>query len=79
MEAGSLPRDRFLRLARLTAADSRRIRRSRRAYNPLGFAYQIAFVRLATPFSSPKRFAFPEELVTFVAVQTDKPPRAFLG
>lgn len=73
MDADNPPRDQVLELGKLTAEDFRRISHCRRAHNRLGFAYQIAFVRLTNRFPNLKPFEFLDDLMTFVAVQTDIP------
>ena len=45
----------------------------RRAHNRLGFAYQLAFIRLANRFPAQQPFELDEELLTFVSLQLDLP------
>ncbi len=71
MEANPPPRDRVLELGKLTSEDLHRIRQCRRDYNRLGFGYQIAFVRLENRFPVQTPFELIDDLLTFVAVQTD--------
>ena len=56
MDVDASPREPILELGKLTAGDFRRIRQCRRAYNRVGFAYQVAFVRLVNRFPTQKPF-----------------------
>ena len=71
MESYSPPKDRVLELGKLNAEDLHRIRQCRRTYNRLGFGYQIAFVRLENRFPVQTPFEVIDDLLAFVAVQTD--------
>lgn len=59
--------------ATLTTTDLQEIQQRRRARNCLGFAYQLAFVRLANRFPTQQPFELDEELLTFVSLQLDLP------
>ncbi len=71
MNADSQPNNRVLELGKLTPEDLRRIGQRRRNYNRLGFGYQVAFVRLENRFPVQTPFELNDDLLTFVAVQTD--------
>jgi Domain of unknown function (DUF4158) len=62
-------RQQLKRAATLTEEDLRQIGKCRRPYNRLGFAYQVAFVRLFNRFPRQQPFEIVEELVNFSAVQ----------
>jgi Domain of unknown function (DUF4158) len=55
--------------AALTDADLVQIGKCRRAHNRLGFAYQVAFVRLFNRFPRQKPFEVLDELASFSAAQ----------
>ncbi len=57
------------REAALTDADLVQIGRRRRPQNRLGFAYQLAFVRLLNRFPRQQDFEVLDDLVNFTAVQ----------
>lgn len=59
--------------AKLTTKDIQEIQQRRRAHNRLGFAYQLAFIRLANRFPVQQPFELDEELLTFVSLQLDLP------
>jgi hypothetical protein len=71
MDADAPPKDRVLELGKLTPKDLRRIRQCRRNYNRLGFGYQVAFVRLENRFPIQMPFELIDDVLTFVAVQTN--------
>jgi TnpA family transposase len=71
MDADAPPKDRVLELGKLTPEDLRRIRQCRRNYNRLGFGYQVAFVRLENRFPIQMPFELIDDVLTFVAVQTN--------
>ena len=62
-------RDGLTQEARLTAEDLEQIRQRRRDYNRLGFAYQLAFVRLLNRFPSQQPFEVIDEILTYVSIQ----------
>jgi hypothetical protein len=58
-------RDQLKRAASLTEEDFVQLGRCRRPHNRLGFAYQVAFVRLFDRFPQQQPFELFEELVCF--------------
>lgn len=65
-------REQLLVLAKLTAEDLEEIERRRRDHNRLGFAYQLAFMRVYNRFPIQRpSFEIDHELLTFVGVQLD--------
>jgi len=55
--------------AKLSADDLKEIEQRRRPHNRLGFAYQLAYVRLFNQFPSQLAFEIEEELLAFISVQ----------
>ncbi len=65
-------REQLLVLARFMPEDLVEIKQRRRDHNRLGFAYQLAFVRLFNRFPSQRpHLEIDEELLTFVGLQLD--------
>jgi Domain of unknown function (DUF4158) len=62
-------RQQLKRAAALNEDDLKQIAKCRRAHNRLGFAYQVAFVRLFNRFPKQRPFEVLDELVTFSAAQ----------
>jgi uncharacterized protein DUF4158 len=62
-------RDQLKRAATLTEEDFVQLDKCRRPHNRLGFAYQVAFVRLFDRFPQQQPFELIEELVCFSAAQ----------
>jgi hypothetical protein len=62
-------RDQLKRVDSLTEEDFVQLARCRRPHNRLGFAYQVAFVRLLGRFPQQQPFELFEELVCFSAAQ----------
>ena len=62
-------RDQLKRAATLTKEDFVQLGKCRRPHNRLGFAYQVAFVRLFDRFPQQQPFELIEELVCFSAAQ----------
>jgi hypothetical protein len=62
-------RDQLKRAASLTEEDFAQLGKCRRPHNRLGFAYQVAFVRLLGRFPQQQPFELFEELVCFSAAQ----------
>ena len=62
-------RQQLKRAANLTEEDLKQISNCRRPYNRLGFAYQVAFVRLLNRFTRQQPFEIVEELASFNAAQ----------
>lgn len=56
----------LLNVAKLTPEDIKVIYQCRRDYNRLGFAYQLAFVKLAARFPAQQPFELDDELLTYV-------------
>jgi TnpA family transposase len=59
--------------------DRHRIRQCRGTHNRLGFAYQMAFVRLTGRFPSQDPFEIIEEIVSFVGNELDLDPKKITG
>jgi hypothetical protein len=57
------------RAAALNGEDLKQIAKCRRSHNRLGFAYQVAFVRLLDRFPKQQPFEILDELVTLSAAQ----------
>lgn len=66
-------RDRLTAQAQLTTEDLEQIRQRRRDYSRLGFAYQLAFVRLLNRFPVQQPFEVIDEILTYVGIQLDIP------
>jgi hypothetical protein len=62
-------RQQLKRAANLTEKDLRQIHKCRRSHNRLGFAYQVAFVRLFNRFPQQQPFEVLDELVNLCAAQ----------
>jgi Domain of unknown function (DUF4158) len=62
-------RQQLKRAANLTEKDLRQIHKCRRSHNRLGFAYQVAFVRLFNRFPKQQPFEVLDELVSLCAAQ----------
>ncbi|MCP4935557.1 MAG: Tn3 family transposase [bacterium] len=60
--------------ARLTSADLELIQQRRRDHNRLGFAYQLAHVRLFNRFPTQQPFEIVDNVVLFVGLQLDISP-----
>jgi hypothetical protein len=63
------PRDQLKRAATLTEEDFVQLGKCRRPHNRLGFAYEVAFVRLFNRLPQQQPFELLEELVCFNAAQ----------
>jgi len=63
----------LVELAQLSIADLNEINQRRQPYTRLGFAYQLAFVRLYNRFPAQVPFELEEELLTFVSIQLKIP------
>jgi len=50
MSAATFPRQQLLQVARFSSKDITKIQQSHRPHNRLGFAYQLAFVRVHNRF-----------------------------
>ena len=65
-------REQLLVLAKLKPDDLEEIERRRRDHNRLGFAYQLAFMRVYNRFPIQRpTFEIDHELLTFVGLQLD--------
>src|SRR3954452_3486694 len=62
-------RGQMVREATLTPADLTQVAQCRRDHNRLGFAYQVAFVRLFHRFPAQQPLEICDELLNFVALQ----------
>ncbi|MCP4899241.1 MAG: Tn3 family transposase, partial [bacterium] len=67
-------RSQLIQQARLTPADLELIQQRRRDHNRLGFAYQLAHVRLFNRFPTQQPFEVIDDVVLFVGLQLDIPP-----
>ncbi len=63
----------LVRLAQFTPDDLARIGECRQEHTRLGFAYQLAFVRLHHRFPAQQPLEIDDEIVTYVSVQLDIP------
>jgi len=66
----------LVRIAQLTSDDLARIRECRQEHTRLGFAYQLAYVRLHRRFPSQQPLEIVDEIVTYVSLQLDIPSSA---
>ncbi len=64
-------RSQLLTQSTLTAEDWEEINQCRRDYNRLGFAYNLAFVKLNNRFPQQQPFEIMDDLLTFTAAQLD--------
>lgn len=62
-------REQLVAIARFSNADMDVINQRRRSYNQLGFAYQLAFVRLLNRFPIQAPLEIQPEIITFVSIQ----------
>jgi hypothetical protein len=63
------PRKQMIEYATLTPEDKAQIAQCRGTHNRLGFAYQIAFVRLMNRFPAQQPLEIIQEVLDFVGVQ----------
>jgi TnpA family transposase len=68
-----LTKPQLVREATLTEADLEQVRQRRRDYNRLGFAYQVAFVRLFNRFPKQVPLEVSRELLVYVSIQVELP------
>lgn len=61
--------EQLVQLAKLTPADMAEIDQLRQPHNRLGFAYQLAYVRLFNRFPAQVTFVTIDDLLNFVSVQ----------
>lgn len=66
----------LVRVAKLSITDLARIQECCHPQTRLGFAYQLAFVRLANRFPAQEPLEMVEEIATYVSVQLDVAPSA---
>ena len=66
----------LVRIAKFSPTDQTRIHECRHPHTRLGFAYQLAFVRLANRFPAQEPLEMVEEIATYVSVQLDISPSA---
>ena len=76
MSASPFSHDNILQYASFTREDIAQISKRRRENNRLGFAYQLAFVRLAHRFPTEEPFEVVPELLAYVSVQLNIPTEA---
>ena len=69
MTPWSFTRAQLIYQATLTEADLAEVANCRRDHNRLGFAYQLAFVRLFHGFPTQQPLEICEELLSFIALQ----------
>jgi hypothetical protein len=65
--------DQLVQVAKLSDADMVAIDECRRPQNKLGFAYQLAFVRLFNQFPAQVPFEPLDDIVTYMSLQLDIP------
>ena len=73
MKSQSYSHQDLVRIAKFTPDDFARIRECRQDHTRLGFAYQLAFVRLYHRFPSQQPLEIDDEIVTYASVQLDIP------
>ena len=73
MSADAFHHQQFLQVARFSPKDITKIRQSHRPHNRLGFAYQLAFVRVHNRFPAQDPLEIIEALLTYVSVQLSIP------
>lgn len=71
MSTLSFSHEQLVRIAKFKAEDFAFINTRRRVHNRLGFAYQLAFVRLANRFPTQQPFEVIDDILTFVSLQVD--------
>ena len=76
MSTSTFSHDNILQHARFSREDMIEISKRRRLNNRLGFAYQLAFVRLTHRFPTEEPFEVAPELLTYVSVQLNIPGEA---
>jgi hypothetical protein len=76
MSAVAFPHPELVRVAKISPPDLARIQQCRHPHTRLGFAYQLAFVRLANRFPAQEPLEMVGEIATYVSVQLDIPTAA---
>ncbi len=71
MSESAFSHEEFLLIAKLKPEDIVEIHKRRRDNNRLGFAYQLAFVRLHNRYPTQQPLEILDELLTYVAIQLD--------
>lgn len=69
----SLPFEQFAKQGQITISDLDQIQQCRRDHNKLGFAYQLAFVRIFNRFPLQQPFEVLDELLSFISIQMNLP------
>jgi hypothetical protein len=69
MSKSEFSHDQIIQASQFTPEDIKEILQRRRDHNRLGFAYQLAFVRLTNRFPSQQPMEFLPELLTYVGLQ----------
>ncbi len=73
-EGSHYPRQQIIEQATLSKDDMYAVSQCRRAYNRLGFAYQVGFVRLRNRFPVQSPFEILDDLIQYISVQTGIEP-----
>lgn len=73
MSTPSFSHEQIVQIAKFSQVDLNFINSRRRAHNRLGFAYQLAFVRLTNRFPGQQPFEVIDDILTFVGLQLDLP------
>jgi hypothetical protein len=76
MSVAAFPQTELVRVAKLSPTDLARIQQCRHLHTRMGFAYQLAFMRLAKRFPAHEPLEMVDEIVTYVSVQLDIPSSA---
>lgn len=72
----AFPHPELVRVAKFSPPDLARIQECRHPHTRLGFAYQLAFVRLTNRFPAQDPLELMDEILTYVGVQVNIPPSA---
>ena len=75
MKSQSYSHQDLVRIAKFTPDDFARIRECRQDHTRLGFAYQLAFIRLYHRFPSQQPLEIDDEIVPYASVQLDIPSK----
>ncbi len=73
MKSTSFPHEDLVRIAQFSGEDLEQIKDCRRPHTQLGFAYQLAFVRLHNRLPLQQPLELKDEILTYVSVQLDIP------
>ena len=73
MNSPPLAHEELVRLARFSPEDMARINECREPHTRLGFAYQLAFIRLHHRLSTKQPLEIVDEILTYVSIQIDIP------